>query len=59
VPLDWERALSAIFIATPNYGTRASALLRLRQDGGGGFDFLERSFDASGVIGMREFRVAA
>jgi len=57
VPQEWERALSAIFIATPNYGTRASALLRLRQQGG--FDFLERSFDASGVIGMREFKVAA
>ena len=27
VPLDWERALSSMFILTPNYGTRSTTLL--------------------------------
>ena len=29
VPLDWERALSPVFIRTPAYGTRASTLVRV------------------------------
>jgi len=32
VSLEWERALSAAFIRTPEYGTRASSLLRLGLD---------------------------
>jgi uncharacterized protein with NRDE domain len=32
VPLDWERALSPIFIRTPAYGTRASTLVRIRRE---------------------------
>lgn len=30
IPLEWERALSAAFIHTPAYGTRASTLLKVR-----------------------------
>lgn len=29
IPLEWERALSAAFISTPAYGTRASTLLKV------------------------------
>jgi uncharacterized protein with NRDE domain len=29
IPLDWERALSAAFIRTPTYGTRASTLIQV------------------------------
>jgi uncharacterized protein with NRDE domain len=29
VPIDWERALSAVFIRHQNYGTRASTVLRI------------------------------
>jgi uncharacterized protein with NRDE domain len=30
VPLEWERALGSIFISRGDYGTRASAILRVR-----------------------------
>ncbi len=45
VSLDWERALSPIFIKTAHYGTRSSTLLRVRKDGN--FQMLERRFDGS------------
>jgi uncharacterized protein with NRDE domain len=33
VPLDWERRLSSVFIASETYGTRASTVLEVvRQD---------------------------
>ena len=32
VPLEWERALSAIFISMPEYGTRCSTLLMAKAD---------------------------
>ncbi len=47
VPLELERALSAAFIATPGYGTRASSVVRL---GGGHAEFTEQRFDAHGLI---------
>ena len=43
VPLEWERALSAIFIATDDYGTRSTSLL-LRQ-GDGRQELYERRYD--------------
>jgi uncharacterized protein with NRDE domain len=49
VSTDWEKALSAAFIQTPSYGTRASTILRVRKDGH--FEIVERRFDASGTIG--------
>lgn len=49
VSLEWERLLSAAFIRSPLYGTRASTVLRIRHDGQ--FDMLERSFDAHGQLG--------
>lgn len=42
VPLEWERCLSAIFVDSPKYGTRASTVLTVRKDGL--TTFVERSF---------------
>lgn len=42
VPLDWERALSAIQIRAKGYGTRATTIVTVRRDGS--VMFLERSF---------------
>lgn len=48
VPLAWERLLSAVFVLSPEYGTRASTLLTLTGDGGG--SLLERTFSADGTV---------
>jgi len=45
VPLDWERALSAIQIRANGYGTRATTALTVRGDGLA--TFYERTFDAA------------
>jgi len=42
VPLEWERALSATFIDGPEYGTRASTVVRI--DAESGVEFAERRF---------------
>ena len=47
VPLDLERALSAVFVATPGYGTRASSVVALHQDRA---QCLEQSFGPQGLI---------
>ena len=49
VPLDLERALSAAFIATPSYGTRACSVVRM---GAGGVRFSEQRFGAEGALGI-------
>lgn len=46
IPLEFERALSAAFIALPTYGTRASTIVRVHQDS---VSLLERSFAPEGV----------
>ena len=46
IPLAVERMLSAIFIASPDYGTRASTLLLMHRDGH--FSMQERSFGTNG-----------
>ncbi|EXI71069.1 MAG TPA: NRDE family protein [Candidatus Accumulibacter phosphatis] len=33
VPIEWERILSAVFVSSEHYGTRASTLLSRRRDG--------------------------
>ena len=48
IPLERERALSAAFIRTPDYGTRACSLIQI---GGIQAYFVERSFDANGLTG--------
>ncbi len=42
VPLEWERALSAIFITMPTYGTRCSTILMTKANGQQ--TFLERRY---------------
>ena len=48
VPLTLERALSAAFIATPGYGTRACSVVRVGVDG---VRFSEQRFGAEGALG--------
>lgn len=45
VPLDWERALSAIQIRANGYGTRATTVLTVRNDGLA--TFVERSYETT------------
>lgn len=54
VPLEWERRLSSIFIASPEYGTRASTALLRWQDGR--LDIQERRFGPDGVLGETRYR---
>lgn len=57
LPPEWERLLSAPFIADQRYGTRCSTVLRL--DAGRGMELAERSFDAAGTaIDERIFEFA-
>ena len=53
VPLALERVLSATFIATPDYGTRASSVLAIHQNHAA---FTEHSFDAAGLIAQEHQR---
>ncbi|HDZ56460.1 MAG TPA: NRDE family protein [Pseudomonas xinjiangensis] len=46
--LEWERMLSATFIKGEDYGTRASTLLRIGQDGH--IQFTERRFGPAGAM---------
>ena len=55
IPLEFERALSAAFIATPDYGTRASSIVRFETDR---IVFLEQGFDATGATGTRQLTTA-
>lgn len=48
VPLEWERMLSAIFVRSPAYGTRASTVLTVAADGH--LRFEERSFGPDGKL---------
>ncbi|WP_088140836.1 NRDE family protein [Achromobacter xylosoxidans] len=48
LPLDRERLLSSPFIVSPNYGTRSSSVLTLRDDGAGQLD--ERRFAPDGSV---------
>ncbi len=45
VPLEWERVLSAIQIRANGYGTRATTVLTVRNDGL--VSFVERTFDSA------------
>jgi uncharacterized protein with NRDE domain len=44
VPLEWERILSPIFIASPTYGTRASTIVLIDRENH--VTFLEKTFNA-------------
>ncbi|MDP4680943.1 MAG: NRDE family protein [Cyclobacteriaceae bacterium] len=47
IPLDWERALSPLFIATEKYGTRCSTLIHLDYTGKG--KLTEKTYPISGI----------
>ena len=47
IGLEWERLLSAAFIATKDYGTRSSSVVLVGRDGN--VVFVERSFGPGGV----------
>ncbi len=53
VSYEWEKVLSSAFIRTPNYGTRATSLIRVRRDGQ--YEVIEKRFDANGEIGTQSF----
>ena len=52
--LERERALSATFIHSPDYGTRSSAIVRMEP---GKLWMAERSYDHSGLVGVAQFTV--
>lgn len=54
VPLDMERLLSSAFIASPDYGTRASTALIRHTDGA--LEICERRFGPDGPLGDTFFR---
>ncbi len=54
LPLEQERALSAAFISTPGYGTRACSLVQVHQTGA---EFTERSYDFGGLITQNHLTV--
>jgi uncharacterized protein with NRDE domain len=47
IPLEWERALSSVFVVHGGYGTRCSTALLVSNDGK--VRFVERSFDRAGA----------
>jgi uncharacterized protein with NRDE domain len=49
IGLEWERLLSAAFIASPDYGTRCATVLLVGRDGA--VSFVERAFGACGATG--------
>lgn len=53
IALEWERLLSATFIASPGYGTRACSVVRLHQTHA---EFTEQSYDLSGLVGQQHQR---
>ena len=46
IPLELERALSAAFVALPDYGTRACSVVRFEKDS---VQFLEQGFNSGGI----------
>ncbi len=60
IGLEWERLLSAAFIASSGYGTRSSTVVLVSHDGA--VTFVEQSFGPAGIPGERvshEFRLSA
>jgi uncharacterized protein with NRDE domain len=54
IPIDWERALSAEFIHTLDYGTRASSVVLVGRNRA---ELVERSFDVKGFAGEVRQRI--
>ncbi len=56
VPIEWERALSPIFVDRPEYGTRASTVIAI--DAGGQVVMLERTWSADGSFSDARVRLS-
>jgi uncharacterized protein with NRDE domain len=54
VGMEFERALSALFVKMPAYGTRASSVVTVHSSH---IDFSEYSFDAQGSTGLQQLKV--
>jgi len=54
IALELERLLSAVFITSPHYGTRACSVLRYQP---GQISFLEHSFDVQGAVGRQCLKI--
>ena len=52
LPLARERALSAAFITSPEYGTRACSVVRIARTHA---HFVERCFDSNGLLATQEY----
>ena len=52
LPLARERALSAAFITSPEYGTRACSVVRIARTHA---QFVERCFDSNGLLATQEY----
>lgn len=55
IRLDWERRLGAVFIHSPDYGTRSSTVVLISREGL--VRIRERSFDVTGVTGEVEYEL--
>jgi uncharacterized protein with NRDE domain len=51
VPVEWERALSSLFVKTDGYGTRCSSLVLFKSDGS--ITFMEQTFEQGEKSGAR------
>ena len=57
IELEWERALSSLFITVDGYGTRSSSVILVRHDGV--IKFVERSFGPGGsFVGQVEHQIS-
>jgi uncharacterized protein with NRDE domain len=54
IALERERALSPVFIQTPDYGTRASSVVWVRKQGA---EIVEKTFDALGATCQRSLAI--
>ncbi|WLR52790.1 NRDE family protein [Bacillus tianshenii] len=53
VGVEWERRLSPLFITSPDYGTRASTVLKINKDSK--VHLVEQTFTSEGQIDQRQF----
>lgn len=55
IPLEWERAISSVFIKTEGYGTCCSTILKI---GTGKMEFAEKTYEVGDrKTGLREFAI--
>ena len=52
VPYEWEKALSSMFITSPEYGTSITTIMRMHLSGK--LDFLEYTHPVGGKEGLKK-----